>query len=311
MRSTASFGSARKAKLLRPDAFTVRHVERLRSMKRPGFETLQQQNPCARDRLHIRAEHSGVFIPAMVPPDGPVVLSIDPEKKGGPMHSNSVVQAWAPTPGRYLLLNSWRGQARYADFRDQVRRFKRRFRPSAILVETTGQGPALISDIEGSKDYGSNRSHRTRIRSPDCTGINAIRSGIVALPEAAPWVTEFIDEAVQFPYGHFDDQIDAMTQFLDWIAEHPHLGKRPPRALGVAISSSGVRLLPSCGPPTAQCRGAVFSAVLDAGNSGELFCPKTGVAVRSTGRDANRRCAIFWWTLPCRQSIRLTGTWKM
>ena len=96
MRSTASFGSARKAKLLRPDAFTVRHVERLRSMKRPGFETLQQQNPCARDRLHIRAEHSGVFIPAMVPPDGPVVLSIDPEQKGGPMHSNSVDSGLGP-----------------------------------------------------------------------------------------------------------------------------------------------------------------------------------------------------------------------
>ena len=51
-------------------------------MKRPGFETLQQQHPGARDRLHIRADHFGVFIPAMVPPDGPVVLSIDPGQKG-------------------------------------------------------------------------------------------------------------------------------------------------------------------------------------------------------------------------------------
>ena len=249
-----------KGELLRPDAFTVRDVERLRSMKRPGFETLQQQNPGARDRLHIRADHFGVFIPAMVPPDGPVVLSIDPGQKGGPTHSYSVVQAWAPHAGRYLLLDSWREQARYADFRDQVWRFKRRLRPSVILVEATGQGPALISDIRGEQglliepvtphESKVSRLHKHR---------NAIRSGIVALPEAAPWVAEFIDEMVQFPYGHFDDQVDAMTQFLDWLAEHPHVAKRPPRAIGVAINSSGMRLqLPRGAAPTMQCRGAVF-----------------------------------------------------
>jgi hypothetical protein len=87
----------------------------------------------------------------------------------------------------------------------------------------------------------------------------AIVSGIVALPGAAPWVGEFIDELVQFPYGQFDDQVDAMSQFLTWIGEHPQLTKRPPRALGVAVSSSGMRLQPLHGvAPTMQCRGAVF-----------------------------------------------------
>ena len=87
---------------------------------------------------------------------------------------------------------------------------------------------------------------------------NAIRSGIVALPEAAPWLAEFIDEMVQFPYGQFGDQVDALSQFLDWMGKHPRLTKWPPRALGVAISSSGMRTLPPYGPPTMQCRGAVF-----------------------------------------------------
>jgi hypothetical protein len=127
-------------------------------------------------------------------------------------------------------------------------------------VEATGQGPALISDIRGEQglliepvtphENKVSRLHKHR---------NAIRSGIVALPEAAPWVAEFIDEMVQFPYGHFDDQVDAMTQFLDWLAEHPHVAKRPPRAIGVAIKSSGMRLqLPRGAAPTMQCRGAVF-----------------------------------------------------
>ena len=248
-----------KGDLLRPDAFTAHDVERLRAMKRPGFETLQQQNPGARDRLHIRAEHFGTFVPALVPPDTPVVLSIDPGQKGGPTSSYSVVQAWAFHAGRFLLLDTWREQARYTDLRDQVRRFQRRYRPSVILVEATGQGPALVSDIKAQQgvEIVSITPHEDKI-----TRLfrhrQAIRSGIVALPEGARWLAAFIDEMIQFPYGQFDDQVDAMTQFLDWIAGHPHLAKRPPRAIGVAINSHGIRILPPRAEPTMQCRGAVF-----------------------------------------------------
>ncbi len=88
--------------------------------------------------------------------------------------------------------------------------------------------------------------------------LNAIRSGFVALPEGAPWAAECIDEVVQFPYAQFDDQVDAMSQFLDWIAEHRHLAERPPLALGGGVNSRGVRLQPPRAEPTMQCRGAVF-----------------------------------------------------
>ena len=61
-----------------------------------------------------------------------------------------------------------------------------------------------------------------------------IRSGMVSLSKTGSWVSEFVTELTLFPYGAFDDQVDAMTQFLDWIAEHPVLIPRPPRALAAA-----------------------------------------------------------------------------
>ena len=202
-----------KGDLLRPDAFTAQDVERLRLMKRPGFETLQQQRPGARDRLHIRAKHFGVFSPANVPPDAPVVLSIDPGQTGGPINSYSVVQAWAPCADWYLLLDSWRGQVRYSEFRDQVRRFKNTYRPSVTLVEATGQGPALMSDIRAEQGLQivPITPHEDKV-SRLHKHLNAIRSGFVALPEGAPWVPELIDEVVQFHYAQFDDQVDAMDR---------------------------------------------------------------------------------------------------
>jgi predicted phage terminase large subunit-like protein len=39
----------------------------------------------------------------------------------------------------------------------------------------------------------------------------------VFLPRRAPWLSEFHDEVLQFPQGRYDDQVDALAQFLDWI----------------------------------------------------------------------------------------------
>ena len=59
---------------------------------------------------------------------------------------------------------------------------------------------------------------------------------------------------VQFPYGDFTDQVDATTQYLDYMAGKPRLIMPPPRALGVAINSHGQLI----GQVLADCRGAVL-----------------------------------------------------
>lgn len=252
----------KKGELLRPDAFTSRDIERLRAAKQPDFETLQQQNPGGRDPLQIKAEHLGHFEKADLPPGSPTVLSIDPGQKGGRAHSFSVLQAWAPHSGRYCLLDQWREQARYPELRKQVRRFIRKYRPSVVLVEETGQGPALLSEIkpqQGMKimpitpleDKVSRlREHRKKL----C-------AGSVQLPQDAPWASTFIEEVTLFPYATFDDQVDAMTQFLDWVVVNPELKKRAPRSVAAGVSSNGTRLS-SRSNPAMEIAGGILARQL-------------------------------------------------
>jgi predicted phage terminase large subunit-like protein len=247
-----------KGELLRPDAFTPRDVERLRRMRHPDFETLQQQRPGARDRLRIWAEHFGAFASAEVPSDVPVVLSIDPGQNGGPTHSYSVAQVWALHDQRYLLLDQWRGQSRYRELRGEVYRLIRQWRPSVILIEATAQGPALVSDIR--PQVGMEicaitpvEDKVTRLRRHQKT----IRDGVVLLPQHAPWRDEFVNELTTFPYATFDDQVDAMTQFLEWIARNAVM-KRPPRAVAAGMSGNGLALNAQGWRPALQCRGGVF-----------------------------------------------------
>jgi len=250
----------RKGELLRPDAFTIRDVERLRRMKRPNFETLQQQNPGKRDRLRIRAEQIGIFAREEIPTDVPIVVSIDPGQKGGPANSYGVIQAWAVHGRSYFLCDQFRDQVRYNDFRAEVSRFIRRHRPSIILIEATGQGPALISQIKPQAGMeivsitpvGDKVSRLRRHQKTIC-------AGSIRLPEHALWRNEFLVEVALFPYAEFDDQVDAMSQFLDWIAVAPPLVKRPPRAIAAGTSSRGVPLAPQVHMgPTLEVPGAVL-----------------------------------------------------
>jgi len=116
-------------------------------VRRCLLETLQQQNPGGSDRLRIKAEYFPTFVPERQVRDLPIVLSIDPAQKAAPTSSFSVIQVWARKDGAHLLLDQCREQAPYSEFRSQAWLFIRKYRPSVVLIEDTGQGPALSSDI--------------------------------------------------------------------------------------------------------------------------------------------------------------------
>jgi hypothetical protein len=51
-----------------------------------------------------------------------------------------------------------------------------------------------------------------------------IENGFVHIPEAAPWLAEYLHELAVFPNGKHDDQADSTAQFLDWF-KMPFLGQ--------------------------------------------------------------------------------------
>jgi hypothetical protein len=43
-----------------------------------------------------------------------------------------------------------------------------------------------------------------------------LEAGSLILPKSAPWLDDFLLEYLAFPGGKHDDQIDALSQFLNW-----------------------------------------------------------------------------------------------
>lgn len=260
-RGDGTFWERKKGELLRPDAFDRRDIARLRAAKQPGFETLYQQNPGRHERLRLKVEHFPLFVPTAVQSGLPTVLSIDPGQKGGPTNSFGVIQTYAIDGEKYLLIDQWRKQTSYKKFRKAVRRRIGRHRPSVVLIEATGQGPALSSELGTQRGMDMvmvtpAESKLERLRKHRHT----IRAGRVQIPEDAAWREDFLTEAVVFPYGANDDQMDALSQFLDWITAHPHLHNRPPAACVQGVHSNGAPFRFTQRPMTQIPGRAVFSS---------------------------------------------------
>jgi predicted phage terminase large subunit-like protein len=251
----------KKGELLRPDAFTQRDIQRLRDSKQPGFETLQQQNPGGSDGPRLKPEYFPTLARAQMPlSELPVVLSIDPGLKGGPTNDYSIIQAYSPYQGGHLLRDQWRERARFDEVYRACLGFINRYRPSVVLIEDTGMGPMLCDklkprsgmEIVSVKQPSEDKIERLRKQH------SLLRHGFVQLPASALWLDDFIAEVTLFPYAPFDDQVDAMTQYLGWIVLHPNLKMRPPRGL-IAVAGSRGPVVPSSLPST-QTPGLVVAA---------------------------------------------------
>jgi predicted phage terminase large subunit-like protein len=258
---------------LRPKAFTESYIEGLRAnTHNPDFETFYQQDVSGGLKGRISRDHFPRFEPRDVR-GLPIVVSVDPGDSGGPNNSFSVIQAWCWDRGEsYYLVDQFREQCGYREFRRAYQRFVFKHQPSVALIEATGQGKRLLEDEQGKggkwprleKIIPVRRSKVARFR----PHVPSILEGRVWLPRDAHWVEGFISENVAFPNGGSDDQVDALTQALDFFSGKPELALRPARANAVVASKSAPGVV---GPHARNLDGQARGVVVTASRRGFLY----------------------------------------
>lgn len=270
----------RKGELLRSNSLSPDDIDDLRTTTfNPDFGMLYQQDLESQGLPSITAAHFPSFVE---PPAGPTVLSIDAAMSDRRTSAYSVVQAWRLTPERYLLIDQFREQVDFALLRDQVRRFRKKYQPVAILIERAANGHALISDLT--------RKYPRIVRPIELTGrsksarllvhATTILSQRICLPADAPWRHEFVREFCEFPKGKFTDQVDATTQLLDHAGELADMAHGKSGERGIAVNGSGqmVNFNPSRGPERGVVVGTRYGRLIQPGSPhGPIFSIKTEV----------------------------------
>jgi predicted phage terminase large subunit-like protein len=149
------------------------------------------------------------------------------------------MQAWCKVGHDVLLLDQWRAQADIGEASRALIKGTANCQAAAVLIEWSGYGQALAENLR--RRFSS---IRLRLVPPDgrpkvarvLRHIELIQSGRIKLPQDADWRDDYESEFEQFPHPP-DDQVDATTQFLDFIPQYAALRRPRKRSFGLTLST--------------------------------------------------------------------------
>lgn len=171
------------------------------------------------NRLWIDGDDGTCWIPN-IDHDSELIQSWDLAFKDKATSDWVVGQVWLRRGTTCFLVDQVRGRWSFTETCQQIRNLAARW-PQALrkLVEDKANGPAVIDALHGvvaglipiEPDGG--KLARAQAITP------LVEAGDVRLPatELAPWVADLTTEAAHFPAGKHDDQVDALTQALNYL----------------------------------------------------------------------------------------------
>lgn len=147
-----------------------------------------------------------------------IVQSWDTAMKPGAHNDYSVCTTWGVKDRHAYLIDLYRAQLNYPDLKRAVKSQFLKHQPERILIEDAASGTSLLQDLHNEPGMHCNWVKPDRDKLSRLVSVTAlIESGQVILQNSAPWMDDFRSELLQFPNGRHDDQVDSMSQFLNWF----------------------------------------------------------------------------------------------
>jgi predicted phage terminase large subunit-like protein len=182
------------------------------------FSAQFQQNPVAPEGNLIRLEWFGSYDELLERHEYcSIIQSWDTALSDEPTADCSVCTTWGFFDRRWHLLDVLRERLAFPDLRRAVLRQHRLWNPEVVLIEDAGTGTALWQEFRSSRELRPVMCSATRDKETRLIGVTGqLEAGVCVLPAEAPWLEQFQRELRAFPYGRHDDQVDSMTQFLEY-----------------------------------------------------------------------------------------------
>jgi len=163
------------------------------------------------------------------------IQSWDTAMTDGTSSDFSVCTTWYVQGANYYLVDLIRERLNYPDLRRRVIDLALCW-GATPLIEDKGSGTSLIQDL---RYHGPKKPIAYKTEGDKLSRLVAqtpkIEAGHVFLPREAGWIDDFREELLLFPHGHYDDQVDSLSQFLNYVDQ-----KRRFQTVVVPLSRFGV-----------------------------------------------------------------------
>lgn len=153
-----------------------------------------------------------------------IIQSWDTASKAEAIHDWSVCTTWLCHAGTFHLLHVLRERLEFTALKQRIIGHAEYWGADAVLMEDKGAGTSLIQDIGQSSRLNvipilPEGDKATRM----LTVTPMMEAGKVYIPTEALWLADLQRELVNFPKGKHDDQVDSVSQFLNWARDHAWL----------------------------------------------------------------------------------------
>jgi predicted phage terminase large subunit-like protein len=288
----------REGEALHPEREPIEELNKLRiSMGTSFFSAQYLQSPTPPGGGLVKISWFPRFDLEQPPRFDRIVQSWDTAVTAKELSSYSVCTTWGIIGRKAFLIHILRKRMEFPELRCAVISQARAFGASIVLIEEAASGASLLQDL---------RSELSSVRGCKPTGdkvmrMNAqtahIENGFVYLPREAPWLPDLEHELMMFPKGRYADQIDSISQALEFIFAQSDVGAQIEfcnRMNGMGTANDDVESVTRKVRVISNNPGMKFEIKT---NSGRLVRP-----------DAK---GIYWVTENEAQSIRLMPEFKI
>lgn len=147
-----------------------------------------------------------------------IAIGVDPAIGQGDRHdyfAACVVGVAGDGVKQIYVLEMLRIRQRFAEQLESLIRLARQWRPRLVAIENTAYQAALGQVAwEAGLPVKGMVEQRPKAMRIEAAAVHAAQ-GRVHLPVAAPWVADFRSEALDYPAGRHDDQLDAFARALE------------------------------------------------------------------------------------------------
>lgn len=179
-----------------------------------------QQQPVSASEAMVKIDWFRRYEAGRAFAEGYIVQSWDTAIKSQAQHDSSVCTTWYIDAEEAYLLDVMCDKLEYPELKKRVVQLAEKWKPSAVLIEDKASGQSLLQDLRRESVLPliaimPKKDKVTRLASVSAM----VERGNIWLPKEAHWLARFEDELLSFPNGKHDDQVDSMSQCLNWLRE--------------------------------------------------------------------------------------------
>lgn len=202
-----------------PDDYPLDALARIKDQSGAReWSALYQQQPTPEEGSIFKIEW---FRRYRVLPAAPQLIlhSWDTGTKDEDLHDPSSCTMWHTHPAGFYLADRYSARLQFPDLVRSVIALAARDNPQVILIEDKGSGQQLLQVLRRETRLpviGVVPDKSKTIRAQGVSGM--VETGRAFLPEQASWLIDFESQVAAFPQAPHDDDVDSMTQALQYLS---------------------------------------------------------------------------------------------